>query len=175
MGVYVISGGPGVGKTTIIESLRKRGFKVLEEAARTVAREKFPGKTIKEIDPKKFQNEIFRFQARLLFSHKNKEIVFSDRGLGDTIAYYKLRVGKVPKEVLDFAMRFRYSGIFILDFLLSYFKDNLRQEDEEEAKKIHGEIINIYRKLGYKPVLVPSMSVEKRVNFILSKINKYSK
>ena len=62
-GVYVISGGPGTGKTTIINSLKTEGFRVLEEAARKVAEEKFPGKSVKEINAKKFQEEIFNYQS----------------------------------------------------------------------------------------------------------------
>jgi len=60
MKIYVISGGPGTGKTTTIKALKKAGFKILKEAARKVAEEKFPGKNIKEINPKTFQEEYLK-------------------------------------------------------------------------------------------------------------------
>jgi len=115
--------------------------------------------------------------------------------LGDTLTYYRLRVGEIPEETLKFAKKFRYSGIFILEPLSFYAKDNLRQEDRKEAEIIHKSIIKTYEELlrqedrkeaeiihksiiktyeelGYKLIFVPVMSVNKRVKFILSKINK---
>jgi len=172
-GVYVISGGPGTGKTTTINALRKKGFEILKEAARRVAEEKFPGKSVKEINAKKFQEEIFNYQKRKLENIDVRgRIIFSDRGLGDTLTYYKLRVGEIPKEMVEYAKKFRYSGIFILEPLSFYFQDNLRQEDRKEAEIIHKSIIKTYEELGYKLIFVPVMSVNKRVKFILSKINK---
>ncbi len=170
-GIYVISGGPGTGKTTTINALKKAGFKILEEAARKVAEEKFPGKSVKEINAKKFQEEIFNYQKRKLENIDIGEwIIFSDRGLGDTLTYHKLRVGEIPKEMVEYAKKFRYSGIFILEPLSFYFQDNLRQEDEREAKKIHKSIIKTYEELGYKPTFVPAMSVKDRVKFIKEKV-----
>jgi len=169
--VYVISGGPGTGKTTTINALKTEGFRVLEEAARKVAEEKFPGKNIKEINPKLFQEEIFKKQRKQLSKIKNEDgIIFSDRGLGDTLAYYRLRVGEIPKEMLKYTRKFRYSGIFILEPLPFYAKDGLRQEDKEEAELVHKEIIKTYEELGYKPIFVPAMSVDERIRFIKKKI-----
>jgi len=171
MNLYVISGGPGTGKTTTIESLRKEGFGILEETARKIAEKKFPGKSVKEINPKDFQEEIFKLQVAQIEKIKDdKRIFFSDRGIGDTIAFYKLRVGQAPKEMWKYAKKIKYRGIFILDFLPFYEKDILRQEDEEEQKKIHEEIIKTYKELGYDIVRVPFMSVKDRVNFIKSKV-----
>ena len=37
-------------------------------------------------------------------------------------------------------------------------------------KDIVAEIINMYKKLGYEPIIVPFMNISKRVDFILSKV-----
>lgn len=206
--IFVISGGPGVGKTSVINELEKRGFKILKEAAREIIlRDKrFREKSIIEINKKDFQDAILDFQIKQIKElEKNKkennrrnnkininsenddkfgnvlrnndkrkhEIVFSDRGLGDTLAYYKLNGLEIPKEKLDKVKKIRYEKIFILDFLDFYEHDDLRKESKEEQKKIHNEIIKMYEKLGHKSkiITVPFMSVEKRAEFILSKIN----
>ena len=51
-----------------------------------------------------------------------------------------------------------------------YEKDDFRQETEERQKRIHEEIIKIYKQLGYKIIFVPFMSVEDRVRFIKERV-----
>ena len=38
-GFFVITGGPGVGKTTLLNALSTNGYKTIPEAARTIIRE----------------------------------------------------------------------------------------------------------------------------------------
>lgn len=174
--IYVISGGPGTGKTSTINELEKRGYKILKEAAREVSQKdkKFKGKSILEINKKDFQDAIFEFQVKQIGQLKKlnkKEIIFSDRGFGDTLTYYKLDGLQTPKEKFDYAKKFRYEKIFILDFLNFYEQDNLRKESRKGAEKIHAGIIKTYKELEYKIINVPFISVEKRVEFILNKIS----
>lgn len=174
--LFVLSGGPGTGKTSIINELSKK-FEVFPEAAREVGEKdfRFKGKSIKEIDPNEFQKAIFEFQKNEFNELKNKgqKIIFSDRWFGDTLAYYKFHKLKIPKEEWDYAKKFKCSGVFILDFLNFYEKDKLRQESNKEQKKIHHLIIKMYKELGCDPIMVPFMSVSDRKNFILSKINTF--
>lgn len=176
--LFVISGGPGTGKTGVINELSKK-FKVLPEAAREIRDNdsRFKGKSIKEINPYNFQKAIFNFQREVFSTLKNNKhgIVFLDRGMGDTLAYYKFHNLKILKEEFDYARKFRYSKVFILDFLNFYEKDTLRQESKEEQQKIHEIIIKTYEELEYKPIIVPFMSTSERVRFILSKINNSEK
>ncbi len=173
--LFIISGGPGTGKTSIINEFSKK-FKVFPEAAREVGNNdpRFMGKSVKEINPYDFQRAIFDFQKNEFnkIKEKNHKILFSDRGFGDTLAYYEFHNLKIPKDEFDYARKFRCSKIFILDFLNFYEKDALRQENNKEQKKIHELIIAMYQKLDYKPIIVPFMSILERVNFVLSKINK---
>ncbi|MDO8516978.1 MAG: ATP-binding protein [Nanoarchaeota archaeon] len=175
MKIYVISGGPGTGKTATINKLRKE-FKILPETARKVANKdkRFIGKSIKQINMKDFQNAIFLHQKKTIEKLKkykpstNNSIIFSDRGLGDTIAYYKINNLEIPQEVLEYAKNFRYDEIFILDFLNFYAQDELRQENKEEQKKIHETIIKTYEELGYKPIIIPFSTIKNRTNIIKS-------
>ncbi len=172
--IYVISGGPGTGKTTTINALKQEGYKIINEAARFLSLndERFKGKTIKQIEQKEFQNSIFELQKQKLNEISDFDgAIFTDRGFGDTIAYSKLRIGKVPDELIKFAKKARYSGVFILDILPNYDIDELRTETTEEREKIHNTIVETYEKLGYKPVIVPVLSVEERVKFIKEKID----
>src|SRR4030042_3435288 len=99
MKIYVVSGAPSTGKTSIINALAKE-FKTLPETARTIrdSDERFKGKSIKEINKKEFQEAIFQLKIKLIESldKTKEEIVFSDRGLGDALAYYKFYNIKIP-------------------------------------------------------------------------------
>ena len=176
--LFIISGGPGTGKTSIIKELSKK-FKVLPESARAVGENdaRFMGKSVKEINQQEFQDAIFEFQKKEIENlvKDEGEVIFSDRGLGDALAYCCVRKLKVSKKMLDYTKKFKYAGVFVLDFLDNYVRDTLRQESKEEQEKIHEMIIETYKELGYKPIIVPFMSVEERVRFILSKINNSDK
>jgi predicted ATPase len=175
MGIYVISGGPCTGKTATINEIGKE-FKILPESARRIAEtdKRFVGKSIKEINMRDFQEAIFEEQKKTIeeLKRKNKnEIFFSDRGLGDTIAYCKINNLEVSKELISYAKKFRYDKIFILDFLNFYNKDELRQENKEEQKNIHEIIIKTYEELGYKPIKIKFASINERVRIIKSFLN----
>jgi len=196
--IYIISGGPGTGKTSVINELEKRGFKILKEAARELSKtdKRFIGKSVLEVNKKDFQDAIFEFQIKQIkeietrkkerennkFNKINNkreddkenknEIVFSDRGIGDTLVYYKINNLKIPKEKLEKTKKIRYKKIFILDFLDFYEHDELRKESKEEQEKIHSKIIKMYENLGYKNkiVIVPFMSIEERADFVLNNL-----
>lgn len=171
MKVYVITGMPCSGKTTTIKILKKRGFYVLEEAARIVLKEKFGNKSAKEVNPYFLQREIFKFQEKMLRNIPlNVEEVFSDRGFGDTLAYFKFHNLKIPKSFIEKTKKFRYEKIFFLEKLDFYKKDRLRKEEREEAEKIGNFIKKTYEEFGYKLINVPFMGAEERVDYILNKI-----
>jgi len=171
--LFVITGGPGTGKTSVINELRKRGYDVLDEAARTVhhSDKRFNGKNIKEVDMVDFQKAIFDFQKSQFESIKGKkEPIFMDRGIGDSLAYYKHYNLDIPKEIFELSNSFKAAKVFCLNFLDIYRQDKLRKETKEEQEQIHYEIIEAYGDLGYDVVFVPKMSINERVDFILSKI-----
>ena len=127
MKIFVIAGGPGTGKTSVINKLSKE-FKIILESAREVGEKdiRFRGKSVKETNQQDFQNAIFEFdkkQIDKIDKDAGDEIIFADRGLGDTIAYCKLQNLKVPFWADNYAKNFRYSGVFVLDLLDNYVKE----------------------------------------------------
>ena len=175
MKIYAISGGPGVGKTSVINELKKLGFFVLEEAARIVREndKRFIGKSILEINKKEFQDEIYEYQQNQFSKIYNiKNEIVSDRGLGDTLAYYKLAGLEIHIDQLEYAKNFRYNKVFLLDFLNDYEKDDLRQESKEEQVRIQETIYYMYLELSYIVIKVPNMALTERVDFIKNIIRR---
>jgi predicted ATPase len=168
---YVITGAPGSGKTTIISQLSKMGYHTVFEAARILIDEEISkGKKLEVIrkDEIEFQKKVFEMKMEIESKLPKDKIVFLDRGLPDTIAYYQLYKANI-QEILKACQEKRYKKIFFLE-PLSFEKDYARIEDEKRAKKLSELLKKAYLDLGYEVIIVPKMSVEERTKFILSKL-----
>lgn len=168
---YVITGGPNSGKTTTINHLAKLGYHTTPEYARVyMGQELAKGKTIEEIrkDEVKFQVKITKGKIQFEKKAPKNKIVFFDRGLPDSIAYYKFLKIQVPKKLIQLSKN-RYKKVFLLD-VLPYKKDYARIETEKEAKLIHKIIKLTYKELDYDVIKIPVMSVEERIETIIKNV-----
>lgn len=168
---YVITGAPHSGKSTAISHLSKMGYCTCPEAARILIDKKISeGKKLEDIrrDELKFQKKILGMKIELEEKLPKDKTVFLDRGLPDSIAYYQL-YGLDIKDVLKICRKKRYKKIFFLE-PLPFKEDYARIEDKEGAKKLSEFLKKAYLNLGYEVIIVPVMPVEKRVEFILSKL-----
>jgi predicted ATPase len=164
---YVITGGPGIGKTTVIEILASCGHKVVPEAARMIIEEeKIKGsEALPWLNLLRFQELVAERQLSLEKEHES-EVTFHDRGIIDGHGYSILGRVKTPEIVERFGKN-RYEKVFILEPLPFYENDTSRWEDKDEGLKIHLAIIDAYNHFGYKPIFVPVLPPEERVDFIL--------
>lgn len=97
------------------------------------------------------------------------EIVFLDRALPDSLAYYRFLHLEPDAELLTAIEHARYKKVFILD-LLPLAKDYARTEDENDQRVIHHLLIDVYRELGFPVIQVPVVPPCERVDFILERI-----
>ena len=187
----VITGGPGTGKTSIINKLENIGHSVFHESSREII------KKYKELghvqlflsNPIKF-SELLLEKRSLQFIQsveKNDKFCFFDRGIPDILAYlnYKKIKGcglngfdddspKVVQKIYQFCLieQFRYDLVFILEPWLEIYKnDEQRYESFDEVVKIDKSIKETYSKLGWKYIIVPKDKLDKRVDFIISKLS----
>ena len=169
---YVITGGPGSGKTTTIHLLRDKGHTTtIEHARHYIDTQRISGRTVEEIrkNQLEFQRGVLNMQIEQEAYLSLDEIVFLDRALPDALAYYKFL--KLPiDEKLDKALKeVSYKKIFILDFL-PLVNDYARIEDGEAQQKIHALITAVYESLSFPVIHVPVLPQEERVDFILKNL-----
>lgn len=169
-----ITGAPSSGKTSVVEELMHRGYPVQNEVARELFQTCLKnGETLQQIrnDPaevQRLQKQILeRALAREMALDVNK-VVFMDRGLPDSITYFKL-AGLDTLEAEATSRIFQYRAVFIFE-RLPVVKDGLRTEDEAQANKIDGMLEEDYKSAGYAPIRVPVVPVKERADFILKKL-----
>ncbi len=170
---FVLTGGPGVGKSTIIELLKKEGFPTCKEIAREIITEQLQvhGDVLPWKNKRAFQKKVLEGQLSLEQAIPRETKVFLDRGLHDPIAFYLESEARIPTEFIQASKNAGYSIIFLLEPLPSYENDSVRREDDIRARKLHHSIARVYGEFGYKLVSIPPVSPEKRLDLIL----KYAK
>lgn len=172
--VYVISGGPGFGKTVLIEKLKELGYPVGGEIARQIIAQQIEegGELLPWKNVVGFEEKVMEERIRFLNRSDIYPVVFSDRGLPDQAAYswYK---GKVLSEQLKAALAVnRYAKKVFLTppWRKIYRNDQIRSETFEEAEKIHSFIVEAFLENGYELIDLPFVSPEKRIEFILKSL-----
>jgi predicted ATPase len=166
---YVITGGPGSGKTTTVNLLKDMGYTTTVEHARHyIDTMRVKGKTVEEIRKNQieFQLKILDMQIEDEQLHSPDDIIFLDRAIPDARAYYRfLNIPEDPK--LTGALKnVSYKKIFILE-PLPLVNDYARTEDASAQKKIHVLITEVYESLGFPVVHVPVLPPEARISYIL--------
>lgn len=89
----VITGAPCSGKTSVVKELERRGYQVVHESARAyIDQQLAAGKRLDQIkaDERTFENHILNAKRAIESTLPPEETIFFDRGLPDSIAYFKL-------------------------------------------------------------------------------------
>jgi predicted ATPase len=169
---YVITGGPGSGKTTTVQLLRNRGYATtIEHARHYIDTQKISGRTVEEIRKNQieFQTGVLNMQIEQEAYLSPAEIIFLDRALPDSLAYCRFLNLPVDERLTELLKKISYKKIFILDFL-PLVNDYARREDTAAQKKIHELITEVYESFPFPVIHVPVLLPEERVDFILKNL-----
>ena len=172
----VITGGPGTGKSSIINALIKRGFTCFEEISRqvTLDAKKDGIDQLFLTNPLLFSELLLKGREQQYLDAKNHEssTVFLDRGVPDVLAYMDFIGDSYPQNFIDTCKNSAYHTVFILKpWKDIYTSDNERYESFEQALEIHKNLVNTYQSYNYALIDVPFDTVEKRVDYILNILN----
>lgn len=173
----VLTGGPGAGKTTIIDELVRRGFSCAEEIGRKVIKEQMAidGDALPWKNKALFRDYMMAYEIKSYESSQNQEgLVFFDRGIVDVFGYSKLEEIEITQELMMACHRYGYNKfILILPPWESIFtNDTERKQDFSEAVSTYEEMVKAYAEFGYDLIEVPVGSVDERVKFILTTVQR---
>lgn len=176
MSLFIITGGPGSGKTTLIQGLENQGFHVFHEASRIVISEQqqMPQGILPWTDLERFQHLVFERQKADYHTAKSlQKVVFLDRGLPDGLGYMKSGGLYIPQELKEDIKQFPYASTVFLTppWREIYKNDSARWEDFQKAEDIYFSLKEAYEDLGYATQPLPMDSIEKRIDFIMNQIS----
>lgn len=176
--IFVITGGPGFGKTALINELRLKGYLCSGEFARDTIekQQRIGGELLPWKKPKQFQEEILRLRKDFYESVPDQTLAFADRGIPDQLAFAHYKGFGVPQILKASAEKYRYAQkVFVTPPWPEIFvNDSIRSETYDEATFIHQSVLDIYHQLDYQIIELPLFSVNERLAFILQIIKTYT-
>jgi predicted ATPase len=115
--LFVITGGPGSGKATLVDALTARGCLTSGEAGRSIIRDqvRVGGTALPWADAAAFAELMLAHDLRAYRSAMAADgPVFFDRGIPDIVGFLRLMSLPVPRHVRNALREHRYSrGVFI--------------------------------------------------------------
>jgi len=159
----VITGGPGSGKSTIIELINRNGYHCFKEFSRSLIEQSqiegknpfFKSKPI-EFSQLVWEKRAYQFTlAEKLKYNKEKPFVFFDRGVHDVIAYLRY-LNTSPKKIIFSPERFSYNLCLMLPpWKNIYKKDMHRKETFNESVKIYENLKRVYDIYNIPTIEIP--------------------
>ena len=176
---FIITGGPGVGKTTLLQELQKRNFTCIPEIAREIIKEQVSayGDALPWKNKELYLQMMFdRSVDSYLSVNNNGSLIFFDRGIPDSLTYAEIIGFEKTEAMENAASHYRYNqNVFYLPPWLDIYKtDEERKQNWDEVMATSELNEDVYRRHNYTLITVPNISPGKRADFILAQITKMS-
>ncbi|EPY4500507.1 ATPase [Salmonella enterica subsp. enterica serovar Rubislaw] len=174
---FVITGGPGSGKSTVIDALTKRGYWCSTEAGRAVIQDqvRIGGNALPWADQAAFAELMLCWEMRSWHEVEGlSEPCFYDRGVPDVAGYLHLSELPTPTHLKKAIAEFRYNHtVFIAPpWREIYVQDAERKQSFDAAASTYHAMVETYHKHDYQLIELPYLPAEERAEFILSKITR---
>jgi predicted ATPase len=172
---FILTGGPGGGKSTLIKVLRERGYLCMDEVARDIIKKEVTtnGDALPWANKAEFTQKMFDETVKLYDSVSSSDAIFFDRGVVDVLAYAKMVKVEISEEMLCIARKLSFNKkVFVTPpWEEIYRNDEERKQSFEEAIETFDHIVKEYQAYGYEIVVLPKTDVEGRINFMLDFLN----
>jgi predicted ATPase len=166
---FIISGGPGTGKSTLLAALAKAGEICYEEVSRQVIREQKSqgGRLLPWFNLQAFAEEcLARMQAQLHDSKVHPRVFF-DRGLPDVTGYMRHGGLQPPEELRSAARSYSPLVFFAPPWREIFINDTERPQTYDVSVALSKQIRLAYLEFGFRVVELEKASVNDRVQQVL--------
>lgn len=168
---FVVTGGPGSGKTTLIQALAAQGISHMPEAGRAIIQDQVAigGTALPWSDRLAFAELMLGWEMR---SYREAQAlagpVLFDRGVPDVVGYLRLSGLPVPPHIERAASALRYHRRVLIapPWPAIFTQDKERRQSLEEAEATCRAMVEVYAGLGYELVPLPLAPVPERIRFL---------
>lgn len=167
---FVMTGGPGAGKSALLAALAGRGHAVVAESARAIIRDRKARGLSPRPAPVEFAQAILRMDVDRYVAAPVQGLVFFDRGIPDALGMLH-ETGFLPENERERYLRtYRYSqSAFVLPpWEEIYHTDDERDQTFGDAVRVYDGLCRWYRSCGFELVIVPKATIEERCDFLLT-------
>jgi predicted ATPase len=165
-----ITGGPGVGKTTLLRELANLGYRTVPESARAVIAERRAKGLPPRPEPAVFAREVYRRDAdKYLSIPLSADWVFFDRSAVEALAMVHQAAPFPPGELQAQLSRFAFHPtVFVLPpWQAIYATDSERDHSFSHCERVHAGLGRWYAACGYRVHEVPCLPVRERAEYVL--------
>ncbi len=172
---YILTGGPGAGKTSILENLASKGHNFIPETARQIIKERLSKSLSPRPDPTSFAEQIFDRDWKNFISNSHlTSLLFFDRSFIDSACMLFDSDKDRYDQIRNSHLTNRYNNkVFITPpWKEIYRNDEERDQSFEESIEVNERLDKWYREHGYDIIVLPKDTIENRANFILSHVGR---
>ena len=167
----VLTGGPGAGKTTVLDVLKTDGYAIGEDSARSIIRARKAAGLSPRPEHKAFAEQILEQEIATYHSATRSEIsssMFFERGVVEVAGMLK-ETGELDEDSLEqLIATYRYDYVFVFPpWEDIYQMDEERDHTFDHAIQVHESTRSWYLQLGYDIIDVPFDTPQARAAFIL--------
>lgn len=167
---YIVAGGPGSGKTTLIEHLKRLGFHTRKEVAREVIEWNLEhgGRILPWIDRDLFDKNLANISSNDFIESGQYSIVFFDGCMLDIVPwrrYLNLSTEDFKRLLNEYSFE---REVFVPEpWEDIYFSNAARPFSFEDSVAITKKITEFYKELNFQVICVPKAPPMERAKFVL--------
>jgi predicted ATPase len=171
---FAVTGGPGSGKSTLIDSLKNKGIACVPEVGRRIIQCQVPidGKALPWKTPALYAEMEFSVSLLNYFDADETRLTVFDRGILDPAGFLSLNGLPVPAHFETAFETIRYNHLVFVapPWAEIYARDKERKQEFAEAIGTYDAMVQLYGKAGYRLITLPLADVEARTVFVLDRI-----